>query len=165
MTADPAPRRVRQALSSADRKAFIAFPFTRYAADPLWVPPLRLGLAAEFDPRRNAYLAHCDHALFLLETDSAGPSGPARRVTGRVAALVDRLALEAWGEPIGMFAYFECGDGDPAGAAALLDAARDWLVAQGMRKMRGPWSFVSQEWGLVVEGFSPRPVIMAPYVG
>lgn len=29
--------------------------------------------------------------------------------------------------------------------------------------MRGPWSFASQEWGLVVEGFEPPPVILAPY--
>ena len=29
--------------------------------------------------------------------------------------------------------------------------------------MRGPWSFVSQEWGAVVEGYSPSPVVMAPY--
>lgn len=29
--------------------------------------------------------------------------------------------------------------------------------------MRGPWSFVSQEWGLVIEGFVPSPVVMAPY--
>jgi GNAT superfamily N-acetyltransferase len=32
-----------------------------------------------------------------------------------------------------------------------------------MKVMRGPWSFVSQEWGLVLEGFTPPPVIMAPY--
>ena len=29
--------------------------------------------------------------------------------------------------------------------------------------MRGPWSFVFQEWGAVVEGYSPPPVIMGPY--
>jgi GNAT superfamily N-acetyltransferase len=29
--------------------------------------------------------------------------------------------------------------------------------------MRGPWSFASQEWGLVVDGFEPPPVLMAPY--
>ena len=29
--------------------------------------------------------------------------------------------------------------------------------------MRGPWSFVTQEWGSVVEGFTPSPVIMGPY--
>ena len=32
-----------------------------------------------------------------------------------------------------------------------------------MRKMRGPWSFVSQEWGRVVEGFSSAPVVLSPY--
>lgn len=29
--------------------------------------------------------------------------------------------------------------------------------------MRGPWSFVSQEWGRVVEGFSSAPVVLSPY--
>jgi GNAT superfamily N-acetyltransferase len=45
----------------------------------------------------------------------------------------------------------------------LLDTAAGWLRERGMAAMRGPWSFVSQEWGLVVEGFSPPPTIMAPY--
>ncbi len=49
------------------------------------------------------------------------------------------------------------------GAHLLLDAARDWLKSQGCTCMRGPWSFVSQEWGLVVDGFDPSPVVMAPY--
>mgnify|MGYP005851860863 CR=1 FL=1 len=31
-----------------------------------------------------------------------------------------------------------------------------------MTRMRGPWSFASQEWGLVVEGFQPPAVIMVP---
>jgi GNAT superfamily N-acetyltransferase len=146
---------VREALSRKDRVAFIAHPFGRYAGDPLWVPPLRSSLKAEFDPDRNPFLAHCDHALFLLERGG--------RVQGRIAALIDRLALEAWAEPIGMFGYFECGEADHEGAAALLGAARAWLSARGMKVMRGPWSFVSQEWGLVIEGFSPRPVVMAPY--
>jgi len=37
------------------------------------------------------------------------------------------------------------------------------MRAKDMRLMRGPWSFASQEWGLVVEGYQPEPVIMAPY--
>jgi len=40
----------------------------------------------------------------------------------------------------------------------LLNTARDWLMSQDMKFMRGPWSFVSQEWGSVVEGFEPSPV-------
>jgi ribosomal protein S18 acetylase RimI-like enzyme len=45
----------------------------------------------------------------------------------------------------------------------LLECAAIWLREKGMKFMRGPWSFVSQEWGLVIEGFVPSPVIMAPY--
>ena len=34
----------------------------------------------------------------------------------------------------------------------LMERASDWLRNKGMNLMRGPWSFVSQEWGLVIEG-------------
>jgi len=150
---------VRPVESKRDLRAFLDLPFRLYRRDPLWVPPLRASLAAEFDPARNPFLDHCDYRLFLLERD-----GHAR---GRIAALVDRLAVEAWEESVGMFAYFECEEPEgPAArgdAAALLGAARAWLLERGMETMRGPWSFVSQEWGLVVEGFEPEPVIMAPY--
>ena len=29
--------------------------------------------------------------------------------------------------------------------------------------MHGPWSFASQKWGLVIEGYSPPPVILGHY--
>ena len=61
-----------------------------------------------------------------------------------------------------MFGYYECPTNETA-SRLLLDAARVWLHEQGMSTMRGPWSFVSQEWGAVVEGFEPQPVILAPY--
>ena len=44
-----------------------------------------------------------------------------------------------------------------------MDVAAEWLREKGMDSMRGPWTFVSEEWGLVVEGFTPPPVIMSPY--
>lgn len=99
-------------------------------------------------------LQHCEYQLFLLEDKGA--------VVGRISAFVDSLALEAWGASIGLFGSYECA-ASAEGARLLLDAARDWLRQRGMARMRGPWSFASQEWGLVLEGFVPPPVIMAPY--
>jgi len=32
------------------------------------------------------------------------------KVTGRIAAFIDRLALETWKEPVGLFGYYECID-------------------------------------------------------
>ena len=63
---------------------------------------------------------------------------------------------------IGLFGYYECIP-DPEAGRLLLETARDWLQSRDCTKMRGPWSFVSQEWGAVVEGFAPSPVIMGPY--
>jgi len=159
MEADVSDILVRPVESQRDLRAFLALPYRLYRDDPLWVPPLRMALAEEFDPDRNPFLAHCDFELFLLERDG--------RPLGRIAALIDRLAVEAWGKKVGMFAYFECELGDRElarrGAAALLGAARLWLAERGMTVMRGPWSFVSQEWGLLVEGFERPPVYMSPH--
>jgi GNAT superfamily N-acetyltransferase len=140
--------------SKSELSRFIDLPYGIYRSDPIWVPPLRGEQRNQFDPRRNPLLAHCEWELFVLF------DGPIP--VGRVAAFVDELAVDFWKEPIGLFGYFECPH-DPDAAGLLLGAARDWLKGRGMQKMRGPWTFVSQEWGMVVEGFSPSPVVMAPY--
>ena len=145
---------IRPVQTGRELSAFINLPYQHYRRDPVWVPPLRDEQRGQFDPRRNPLLSHCDWQLFLLE-DSGKP-------VGRIAAFVDNLAVEFWKERIGLFGYYECPD-DAQAARLLLDAARTWLVEKGCRAMRGPWSFVSQEWGSVVEGFTPAPVVMAPY--
>ena len=140
--------------SKADLKRFIEYPYHFYQDDPLWVAPLRSELKGQFEPKRNPFLDHCEYSLFILERNG--------KMIGRIAAFIDTLAVEFWGEPIGLFGYYECIP-DPEAARMLLGAARDWLRSQGMSQMRGPWTFVSQEWGLVVEGFDHPPVIMAPH--
>jgi GNAT superfamily N-acetyltransferase len=145
---------IRLVETKADLNSFIRFPYGFYRDDPVWVPPLRSEQRGQFDPRRNPLLDHCEYALFLLEDN--------RSVVGRIAAFIDRLAVDFWKEPIGLFGYYECLP-DDAASRMLLQSAADWLRERGMTAMRGPWTFVSQEWGLVVEGFTPPPVIMAPY--
>jgi ribosomal protein S18 acetylase RimI-like enzyme len=137
-----------------DLKEFIALPYALYKDDPVWVAPLRSEQQAQFVPEKNPMLNHCTYALFLAKEKG--------KCVGRISAFLDHLALEHWKQPIGLFGSFECIN-DPAAANALLSAARDWLREKGMQQMRGPWSFASQEWGLVVEGFEPSPVILAPY--
>jgi GNAT superfamily N-acetyltransferase len=137
-----------------DLQAFIDLPYQLYRDDPLWVAPLRSEQKAQYDASKNPMLDHCRYTLFLARVDG--------RVVGRISAFIDRLALEHWQQPIGLFGSFECINNAEV-ALALLGAARDWLREQGMQVMRGPWSFASQEWGLVVDGFEPEPVILAPY--
>jgi GNAT superfamily N-acetyltransferase len=145
---------IRPVQTHADLKAFIRLPYRLYRNDPVWVPPLRSEVRGQFNPKKNPTLDHCEYRLFLLEDEG--------RVIGRVAAFIDRLAVDFWKEPVGLFGYYECVP-DLAASRMLLETAAGWLRERGMKFMRGPWSFVSQEWGLVVEGFTPPPVIMAPY--
>ena len=137
-----------------DLREFIQFPYRLYKEDPNWVAPLRSEQWAQFDPKKNPMLDHCETQFFLLRDGG--------RVIGRCSAFVDRLAVEHWGQPIGLFGSFECVE-DQKAAHTLLGAARDWLAGQGMASMRGPWSFASQEWGLEIEGGDRPPVILAPH--
>lgn len=133
---------------------FMWLPYQIYKNDPLWVEPLRSEVRSQFDPQKNPLLDHCEYQLFLLMDGN--------KVIGRIAAFIDSLAVDYWKDKVGLFGYYECPQ-DKDAAHALLSAARDWLGDKGMTSMRGPWSFVSQEWGAVVEGFEPSPVIMSPY--
>ena len=137
-----------------DLGKFIDFPYRLYQNDPIWVPPLRSEQKAQFKPEKNPMLSHCEIQLFLLMEDGD--------IIGRCSAFIDHLAVEHWGEPIGLFGAFECVKNE-SGAHLLLESAREWLVERGMKAMRGPWSFASQEWGLEIEGGSRRPVILAPH--
>ncbi len=146
--------KIHQVRNRTDLRAFIGLPYRLYRNDPVWVPPLRSEARGQFDPKRNPTLDHCETSLFLLEED--------HRLIGRVAAFIDRLAVDFWKESVGLFGYYECIP-DTSASRMLLETAAGWLKERGMKSMRGPWTFVSQEWGLVVEGFTPPPVIMAPY--
>jgi ribosomal protein S18 acetylase RimI-like enzyme len=125
-----------------------------YKKDPEWVAPLKSEQWGQYDARRNPMLDHCSYSLYLLEDGG--------QTIGRISAFTDRLALEHWKQPIGLFGSYEC-IRDPHASSLLFSAAKANLQKAGMKIMRGPWSFASQEWGLVYEGFSPSPVIMAPY--
>jgi len=135
-------------------KQFIQLPYRLYRHDENWIAPLRSEQWAQFDPQKNPMLTHCETQLFLLKKG--------KEVIGRCSAFIDHLAVEHWGEPIGLFGSFECIENEQA-AQLLLEAAQDWLKAHGMTAMRGPWSFASQEWGLEIEGGERPPVILAPH--
>ena len=140
--------------TNKDLKKFIEFPYHFYREDLNWVPPLRMELKKQFNPKTNPLLDHCEYQLFLAIKEN--------EVIGRIAAFIDHLAVDFWQENIGLFGYYECVP-DQEASRRLLDAASNWLRERGMTAMRGPWTFVTEEWGLVVEGFTPPPCIMSPH--
>lgn len=137
-------------------QAFIHLPWDLYDKHSLWVPPLKSDLKSMLDPaQHDPFYQHAQVRLFLAKQGG--------QPVGRVAAIINDAHLEAHQDGVGFFGFFES-QNDPDIAAALFDAAGEWLRANGLRVMRGPASpSINHEAGLLVGDFAVRPSIMMPY--
>ena len=137
------------------REAFVRLPWAIYEDDPTWVPPLLADVRGKLDPDEHPFHRHSEVQLFLaLRGD---------RPVGRIAAIHNRRHVEFHDEPVGFFGFFEC-ERSGETASVLFDTAGEWLADRGLRAMRGPTSFsTNEEAGLLVEGFERPPALMMPY--
>ena len=139
--------------TAADRARFIELPYTLYARDPHFVPPLRAEMQALIGGiKGNPWFEHgC--AMFWMAVRGGD-------VVGRISAQVDQLVLEHMGAGTGHWGMFECVD-DQAVADLLLQTAEDWLRGQGMVRGQGPFSLsIWDEPGLLVDGYDRSPTVM-----
>jgi GNAT superfamily N-acetyltransferase len=149
---------VRPVRTRADLRTFIDFPYRHYRRDPLWVPPLRRDVATLLSRTRNPFFQHAAATYFL----AARPDGTP---VGRIAAIRNDAHQQAHPEDagVGFFGLFESVDEQPV-AAALLQAAADWLRGRGLARIRGPMNFsTNDDCGLLVDGFDTPPVLMMPH--
>ncbi|NTV32442.1 MAG: N-acetyltransferase [Deltaproteobacteria bacterium] len=146
---------VTPASSGRDMDAFIRFPLRHYGQDPLFVPHL-LYERKKFFSRSNPIFQFTE-VVYLLARDEQG------KVLGRVTAHINERHNRHAGEKTGFFGFFECVD-DEAAASALMKAAEDTLRARGMKMIRGPFNFsTNEECGFLVQGFDRAPSFMMPY--
>lgn len=146
---------VRAVASAADRKTFIRLTNDLYKGDPNFVAPLEFEIGGRLDPKKNPAIKDSPHKLWVAYKNGA----PA----GRISAIVNKAHLARHNDGAGHFGFFECID-DPAVAKALFDTAGEWLKAQGVSKIAGPFSFsVNEEIGMLVDGFDTQPYIMMPH--
>jgi hypothetical protein len=141
--------------SAQDREAFIRFPYTLYAGDPNWVPPLEMERKDFLDPKKNAWFEFGSAELFLARR--------AGKVVGRIAGVSDPHWNDFNKTNQGAFGLFECID-DLAVARGLFDAATSWVKAQGHSELIGPLNFsTNYECAVLVEGFESPPAVMMTY--
>jgi ribosomal protein S18 acetylase RimI-like enzyme len=145
------------AVSTArEKKQFIRLPWTIYAGDPHWVPPLLIERQDFLNPAKNPFFEHAAVRLFLAR-DAGG------RIVGRIAAIDNRHHVARHGEKVGFFGLFECVD-DQDTANALFDAAAGFLRDRGLEVMRGPENMsINDDVGLLIKGFDRPPFIMMPH--
>ena len=136
-------------------RQFLRLPRILYRAMPGFVTPLDLERRGLLHPKAASFFKHGRAQYFLA---SRG-----RELVGRISAQVDPVAVEQWGEPVGLFGALDATN-DPAVVAALLSAAEAWLRAEGMTAMRGPYTpSPNSESGLLVEGQQERAMLLSPW--
>ncbi len=142
-----APVRNRQ-----DLHQFTQLPWQLYSDDPAWVPPLLFDLKKLLSPKKHPFHKHADVQYFLARLNG--------QVVGRIAAIVNHRHIQFHNESVGFFGFFESID-DQDVAQALLAAAEQWVGQRGVRSVRGPMSFsTNEECGLLVNGFNTAPMVM-----
>ncbi|MGZ8667730.1 MAG: hypothetical protein ACXWZM_11560, partial [Solirubrobacterales bacterium] len=113
---------IRAVEGRRDLRRFVKLPFRLRREDPQWIAPLTFERMQFLDRSRNPYFEHAEAEYFLAERDGVP--------VGRITAQVDRRWDAYQGGSDGMFGFFEAED-DPEVAAALLDAAADWVRTRG----------------------------------
>lgn len=146
--------RIREIGPGESLAPFIQLAWTANAADPNWIPPLRLSITTVLDRRKHPFHRHAEVAYFLAERGG--------RPVGRIAAIVNRRHNEFHGDRTGFFGLFES-EAREETARALVDAAADWLRERGMDRMSGPMNLSTNEEiaspGVLVEGFDTPPMV------
>ena len=146
---------VRAVKSRGDWREFIELPFRLHATSEQWVPPIRLERKLFHSRRMNAYFKHARAQEFVARRG--------KRAVGRISAQWDKGYDDEHGPGTGMFGFLELED-DVEVARALLDAAREWLTAQGRTHMIGPMDYtMNDECGVLIEGFDREPMIKQPW--
>jgi len=131
---------------------FLAVPDLIYSSDQNYIPHLRQDIEKIFDPKRNKLYKLGGKSVRWILTDPAGQS------IGRVAAFINPKTVKSGTHPVGGMGFFECIN-DKKAAFLLMDACRNWLIAEGMKGMDGPINFGERDqfWGLLTENFSSAP--------
>lgn len=145
---------VRPVESRSDISSFIELPRHLYLDDPVWIPPLYLERRIHLS-RFNPYFKHAEWRAWLAYRNG--------KPAGRISAQIDHLHRRRYHTATGHFGFFESED-DPVLAAALFQAAEEWLYDRGTKQITGPFNFsINHDCGILIDGFDTPPVIMMPH--
>ncbi len=146
---------VQAVATRQQQKQFFNLPWQLYRNDPNWVPPLRQNQMELLNFKPHPFYDTAEIQTFLALRGGVP--------CGRVAALINHVHNERYKEQRGFFGFFES-ENDPAVAAALFAAARQWLAGKGMTAIRGPVNpSLNYECGLLIDGFDSPPTFMMTY--
>jgi GNAT superfamily N-acetyltransferase len=146
---------IREVVTRADLKRFVAFPERLYRGHPQYVPKL-------FDEELNTLLRdknpafdYCEARYWMAYRDG--------QPVGRIAGIISRRYLEVWKRPRIRFGWFDVVD-DQDVTAALLGAVEAWGRERGLAEIHGPLGFCDMDReGMLIEGFDELDLLITNY--
>ena len=131
--------------SRKDFKIFARFANKMYKGNKFYVPSMPSDDLFTFDKNKNAAFEFCEAEFYLAYRGD--------EVVGRVAAIVNHRANEAWNVKQVRFGWIDFID-DLEVSAALLEAVSEFGRKAGMTQIVGPLGFTDFDpEGMLVEGF------------
>ncbi len=136
---------IKTVSSKKDMKTFVRFANKLYKGNKYYVPSMPLDDINTLSDGKNDAFTFSDVELYLAYQDG--------KVVGRVAAIINRKANDAWKVKQVRFGWIDFID-DINVSSALLEAVAAFGRKHGMTQMVGPLGFIDFDpEGMLVEGF------------
>ena len=136
---------IRKVSNRKELKVFARFGNKLYKGNKYYVPSMPMDDMNTLDPENNGAFEFSEAELYLAYKDG--------EVAGRVAAIINHKANEAWKVKQVRFGWIDFID-DLEVSAALLDAVAAFGKSRGMDQIVGPLGFTDFDpEGMLVEGF------------
>ncbi len=150
------PVEIKKVSSKSDLKRFIRFNYEFYKDNAFSVPDLYDDMLSTFSPEKNPAFEFCE-ADYFLAYDEQG------KIVGRVAAIINHRANEAWQKKTVRFGWIDFVD-DIEVSCALIDTVKEWGRERGMTEIEGPLGFTDMDAeGMLVEGFDQLSTMATIY--
>jgi len=146
---------IKEVQTLRDLKTFIQFPHKLYKGNPYWVPNLFSDDLNCLRWDKNPAFAHSEARYWLAYADG--------RISGRIAAILNKTHIEKWGQRYMRFGWFDFID-NTAVSSALLNEVETWAKEKGMTSIHGPLGFTDLDReGMLVEGFEEVGTLATMY--
>ena len=136
---------LKEAVTKAELKAFVRFPFSLYKESPYWVPPLISDELDSFDKSKNPSFEHADAWFFLAYKNG--------KIAGRVVAIINKTEINQQKVAKMRFGWFDFID-DTEVSEALLNKVIAIGKENNLEFTEGPVGFSNlDKVGVLTEGF------------
>ena len=146
---------IQKVTTKQDLKRFIRFNYELYKGNAYSVPDLFDDMLNTFNKKKNAAFEFCEADYFLAYKDG--------KLVGRVAAIINHKANQAWGKKDVRFGWIDFTD-DAEVSDALIRTVEQWGKERGMTDIVGPLGFTDMDAeGMLIEGYDQLSTMATIY--